>query len=433
MTMIATPRSIAADRIVAAAMTLVADLGLNGLTMRDLAQSVGKSTTVIVNLFGSKSGLIEAIAIAALEQDEIYHETFFSNLDGLALGRDALLALVGRYLRERALASASFVRVWEELLVTADPGAFLPPLLTRWEVMRRDAWTGFLARTPGLEAYGEAISTYLVIEQFYIGALAGRADYEMIAAEGLGGLIDRAFGRGDDPAPASESYVEQLTIPLAPADGLEAGSLKLRLLDVAADQILTRGVAVVTNRSVSTAVGTSTSTIAYHWADMRRFVMDAIWHAVFREMPGYLDYRHPGRGSPPDLQRWGELMARTLEVSGARGGGFYVKYARLIAQVCLEARRDPSFQDLAMILRGPEGGGTYVNRAELWPAQFDLTRRAATRFALWIKGAAIMAAATGDAPDALSLQRGATTLVAVRAEANNRFPLLSGPRQEHFK
>lgn len=414
MTMIATPRSMAADRIVAAALTLVADLGLSGLTMRDLAQAVGKSTTVIVNLFGSKSGLIEAIAIAALKQDEAYHETFFSNLDGLSFGRDALFALAGRYLRERALASASFVRVWEELLVTPNPGAFLPSLLTRWEAMRKEAWTAFLAKSPGLEPYGEVIPTYLIIEQFYVGALGGRADYEMIAAEGLGGLIDHAFGRGDDPAPATESYVEHLTIPQAPAEGLEVGSLKLRLLDVAADQILTRSVAVVTNRSVSTAVGTSTSTIAYHWTDMRRFIMDSVWHAVFREMPGYLDYRHPLRGSPPDLKRWGELMARTLDVHGSEGHGFYVKYARLIAQVCLEARRDPSFQELAMILRGPEGGGTYVNRAELWPAQFDLTRRAATRFALWIKGAAIIGAATGETFGAARLQSAAAILVAER-------------------
>lgn len=380
--------------------------------MRDVAQSVGKSTTVIVNLFGAKAGLIEAIATAAFEQDEAYHDAFFANVGGLTLGRDALLALAGRYLRERALASASFVRVWEELLVASEPGPFLPPLLLRWETMRRKAWTAFLAPTPGLAAFGEALSTYLIIEQFYVGALGGRADYEMIAAEGLGGLADRAFGRDDDAASATESYVDRLVIPQAPAEGLGGDSMKLRLLDVAADQILSDGLAVVTNRSVSGAVGTSTSTIAYHWTDMRRFIIDAVWHAVFREIPGYLDYRHPAGGEPPDLQRWSDLMARTLEINAAEGHGFYVKYARLIAQVCLEARRDPSFQELAMILRGPEGGGTYVNRAELWPSQFDLTRRAATRFALWIKGAALMAAATGDAPNAARLQAAAAILVA---------------------
>jgi hypothetical protein len=67
-----------------------------------------------------------------------------------------------------------------------------------------------------------------------------------------------------------------------------------------------------------------------------------------------------------------------------------------------------------MILRGPEGGGTYVNRAERWPAQFDLTRRAATRFALWIKGAAIISAATGNALSAAGLQQAAIVLVAER-------------------
>ena len=415
MTMIATSRTAEADRIVAAAMTLVGQVGLGGLTMRDLALSVGKSTTVIVNLFGAKAQLIEAIAQAAFEQDEAYHDAFFTSASKLALGRDGLLALIARYLRERSLASACFVRVWEELLVIPDPGPPLQSLMLEWETMRRRAWTAFLGRVQGLADFGETVSTCLILEQFYVGALGGRADYEMIAAEGLGGLVDRAFGRGDEPAAATESYVDQLVIPQAPGDGLEAESMKLRLLDVAADQILSGGLAVVTNRSVSSEVGTSTSTIAYHWSDMRRFLIDAIWHAVFREMPGYLDYRHPLGAGPPDLSRWSELMAQTLAVDAAQGRGFYVKYARLIAQVCLEARRDPSFQELAMILRGPEGGGTYVNRAELWPARFDLTRRAATRFALWIKGAALVAAATGQAANPAQLQVAATTLVAQRA------------------
>jgi AcrR family transcriptional regulator len=414
MTTIALSRSLEADRVVAVAMTLVTEVGLGGLTMRDLAQAVGKSTTVIVNLFGAKAGLIEAIAFRAFEQDEAYHEAFFAAVDNLALSRDSLLALTARYLRERAAPSADFARVWEELLVSPDPAAFLPPLLQRWDLMRRDAWTAFLSRRPGLEAFGEAISTYLIIEQFYVGALGGRSDYEAIAAEGLGGLIDRAFGRPDDPASATESYVDRMVIPKAPGDGLEPDSIKRRLLDVAADQILSGGVGIVTNRSVSTEVGTSTSTIAYHWADMRRFVIDAVWHAVFREMPRYLDYRHPLGAGPPGMQRWGEMMALTLETPAGGERGFYVKYARLIAQVCLQARRDPSFQELAMILRGPEGGGNYTNRGELWPPQFDLTRRAATRFALWIKGAAIMAAATGDAPDAARLQAVAKTLVIQR-------------------
>ncbi|MET4684333.1 TetR/AcrR family transcriptional regulator [Brevundimonas faecalis] len=418
-TTIAASRSIDADRIVAAAMALVAEVGLGGLTMRDLAQSVGKSTTVIVNLFGAKAGLIEAMAGAAYEQDEAYHQAFFAQADSLELSRDGLLALCGRYLRERAMPSAGFVRMWEELLVSHAPDPFLPPLMARWEAMRAQSWTRLLSRTPDFAAFGAPLSTYLVMEQFYVGALGGRADYEMIAAEGLGGLIDRAFGRPDDEAPVTESYVDRMAVPKAPGDDLDADSMKLRLLDLAANQILTHGVAALTNRSVSTEAGVSTSTLAYHWADMRRFIVDSVWHAVFREMPRHLDFRRPADGGRPDLAGWSERMAGTLTLDGAGGPGFYVKYARLIAQICLKARRDSSFQELAMILRGPEGGGTYVTREERWPPQFDLTRRAAARFAIWIKGAALTGAATGATPAASQLGDAATTLVALAVREPN--------------
>lgn len=414
MTSAASSRSIDAERIVAAAMTLVADAGLDRLTLRDLAQAVGKSTTVIVNLFGARAGLVEAIAATAFEQDSAYHDAFFADVQGLALSRDGLIALIHRYLRERAGASASFVRVWEDLLIAHERDDFTAALLERWEAMRRDAWSAYLSRTPDLSPYGGVLAAYLVIEQFYIGALGGRADYEMIAAEGLGGLVDHMLGHGDGEARVTESYVAAMIIPKAPSDGLEPDSAKLKLLEAGADQILMGGVASVTNRSVSTTVGTSTSTIAYHWSDMRRFIIDTVWHAVFRDIPGYLDFRHPTRKGPPDLRGWGELMARTLRVGGGERDGFYVIYARLIAQVCLQARRDPAYQDLAMILRGPEGGGTHINRAELWPAQFDLTRLAATRFALWIKGSALVGAATGRSAASTQLQDVAEILVSHR-------------------
>ena len=52
----ASPRSTDAQRIIDAAIDLVIAQGFRKLTLRDLAQAVGKSTTVIVNLFGAKSG-----------------------------------------------------------------------------------------------------------------------------------------------------------------------------------------------------------------------------------------------------------------------------------------------------------------------------------------------------------------------------------------
>ena len=65
-----------------------------------------------------------------------------------------------------------------------------------------------------------------------------------------------------------------------------------------------------------------------------------------------------------------------------------------------------------MLLRGPEGGGTYYKRTGVWPAEFDLNRLAATRFALWIKAEALLACARGQALDEDALKAAACLLVA---------------------
>ncbi|MDG2531746.1 TetR family transcriptional regulator [Caulobacter endophyticus] len=402
-------RSVDPERVLDAAAAIVAEVGLRGLTLRDLAQALGKSTTVIVNLFGSRAGLTAALAAAALEQDRDFHHRFFADLGELEPSRDALLAVLGRYLRRRALPCATFVRIWEELVVGGEPET--APTLRAWEAMRLDAWKSFLSRDPKLAPMAEVVTTYLVIEQFYAGALADRADYEAIAAEGLGGLVDRAFGLEDAPATTTEAYVARMTIPEAPAGDGPNGAIRLKLLDVAADQILAGGLPAMTNRSVCQAAGVSTSTIAYHWNDMRRFQVDAIWRCVFRDMPQQLDYRRPAPSASPTLESWSALMATTARSGDSPGEGFYVRYARLIAHICLEARRDPQLQALAMILRGPEGGGTYTGRAEVWPPRFDLSRRAATRFALWIKGRALIGAALGEAPTPVQMIESAEQLV----------------------
>ena len=91
------------------------------------------------------------------------------------------------------------------------------------------------------------------------------------------------------------------------------------LLDIAADQILAGGITAITNRSVSAVAATSTSTIAYHWPDMRHFVLDAVWHSVFRDMPGHLAGHTPD-GDPAGVnKRAAEEMKRTARAAQKLG------------------------------------------------------------------------------------------------------------------
>lgn len=405
-------RAADAHQILDAAIAHAATRGLSSLTLRDLAQAVGKSTTVIVNLFGAKAGLIYAVGEEALRRDAVFHADFFQAAEGLPPGRDGLLALVQHYVRLRAAPDAGFVRIWEELTLASERTGERHDLMRRWQSLRVEAWRRYLATCNRTGDFSSSLVAILDIEQFYAGALMERPDYQVVATEGLGGLIDRMLGLPEAQPAATLWYRDRLVLPRAPADGMEPDSMRRRLLDIAADQILADGLTAISNRSVSAVAGTSTSTLAYHWPDMRRFVLDAVWHAVFRDMPRYLAGQKP-EGDPAlvDLDRWAARMA-PLACIASGGEGFYVRYARLIASICVEARRDASLRDLAMLLRGPEGGGTYYNQGGIWPADFDLTRLAATRFALWYKGAAMAASSTGIPIEVADLKATADRLIA---------------------
>ena len=408
----ANSRAADAQQIVDTAITHAASHGLSSLTLRDLAQAIGKSTTVIVNLFGAKAGLIQAVGEEALRRDEAFHADFFRTAEGLTPGRDSLLALVQHYLRLRAVDSAGFVRIWETLTLDPERGEERRNLMRRWYALKVDAWRVHLATDDRTADFSTALVAILDIEQFYAGALMERPDYQAIATEGLGGMIDRMLGLPEAAPSATLWYRNRLVLPQAPTDGMEPDSMRWKLLDIAADQILAGGLTAITNRSVSAVAGTSTSTLAYHWPDMRRFILDAVWHAVFRDMPRYLAGQKPD-GDPTlvDLDRWAARMAPLASIV-PDGEGFYVRYARLISSVCVEARRDASLGDLAMLLRGPEGGGTFYNQTGIWPTEFDLTRLAATRFALWYKGAAMIALSTGVPIEPAELKAAANRLVA---------------------
>ncbi|MBA4012151.1 MAG: TetR family transcriptional regulator [Phenylobacterium sp.] len=377
---------------IAAAMGIIADQGLAALSIRDLAQAIGKSTTVIVNLFQTKAGLLAAVAEAGLEADAAFHVRFLAQTDGAPLDRTTLRALAVGYITRRAGPQARFVRVWEEYLTDREACLAAGPQLRAWAQLQERTWAQLLDRAPAFARLAPVLAPCLVMEGLYASALIGRAEYDLLLGETLDGLMARAL---DAPPPATPvlDWIEAGLVPPQPP-GLEAGSMKLRLLDIAADLIMDGGVGAVTNRSVTQHAKASTSTVLYHFGDMRSFLAQAIWHSVFREIPAYLDWRRPlDHRRPADLTAWSELMAATLEPAppGApAAAGFYVKYARLIAQICLLARRDPAFQDLAALLRGPEGGGTYARREAIWPPQFALTRMSAAHFAIWIKGRALL-------------------------------------------
>ncbi|KAK0341656.1 hypothetical protein LTR94_025499, partial [Friedmanniomyces endolithicus] len=196
--------------IVDAALAQAASQGLDRLTLRDLARDIGKSTTVIVNLFGSKAGLIDAMAQEAMQRDREFHDRFFAELAGLSLSRDSLVALLRHYLRSRSAPANGFVLLWQSLLVEADPRPERRGLMRQWRDQTEQAWRDYLGAAPDLADLSKPLVSILTIEQFYAGALHERADYQLIAAEGMGALADRALRLSQARANATFWYRENL-------------------------------------------------------------------------------------------------------------------------------------------------------------------------------------------------------------------------------
>ncbi|MGH6997531.1 MAG: TetR family transcriptional regulator, partial [Phenylobacterium sp.] len=239
----------------AAAMAIIAERGVAALSIRDLAQAIGKSTTVIVNLFQTKAGLLAAVAEAAMEMDAAFHRRLLVESDGAPLNRQTLRTLAARYVAARTAPETAFARVWEEYLTDREACAAAAAQLAAWAGLRERAWTELLSRAPALAGLAPVIFPYLVMEEFYAGALGGRLDYSLLLEESLDGLMARPPA-GDTPA--IDWVAEGLTPPQPPGKRHEGETMKLRLLDIAADLIMEGGVGAVTNRSVTQHAKAST-------------------------------------------------------------------------------------------------------------------------------------------------------------------------------
>ncbi|MGC7100450.1 TetR/AcrR family transcriptional regulator [Amycolatopsis lurida] len=103
-------RESAEAALVAAAADVVVESGVRSLTLAQIGQRAGYSRGIVTHHFGSKKGLIDALARALQER-------FVPGLDGFPPGFDRLLALIDGYLgalAEPAHAGRAFLLLWAE-------------------------------------------------------------------------------------------------------------------------------------------------------------------------------------------------------------------------------------------------------------------------------------------------------------------------------
>lgn len=376
--------------LIDSAIALLASDGLEGATLRAVSAAAGRSTTAVFQQFGSKDALILAALREAMERDRAFHAELLASVSGLTLEPEILSDLVVLYVERRAETGGT-AHVWQEALFKARQIPDSAALLRDWHGIRREFWTALLTQAAVPRTLAPVLTGYLAIEETYAATLRRRTDYALLLRETVRQLVDGAFGRTDAAAPPGPVTTWLAPEPVPLIELPKETPLSQRLLDLAVRDVLDHGPAELNPRELARSAGISPSMIAYHFGDFARFTHAAIWGAIMRDVPFALSGNlWPGE-TRLSLARWQEEWERMAEpAKDGEAAGNYVRYARILGQACRLALRRPELLPLVAHFRNIEGLGNFRASRDTWPESLRLNRLAATGFAIWIKGHAIL-------------------------------------------
>ncbi len=125
------------QRVLDAAMTLIAERGSRGVSLAEVGRLAGYSSGIVSHHFGGRQQLLAAVVVHAQRLD--LPETDACGLDQLSM----LMSTYLTTLRERAPAPQAFLLLWSEA-VASDP--VLAPLFAERDAWFRDLLAGFVRR-----------------------------------------------------------------------------------------------------------------------------------------------------------------------------------------------------------------------------------------------------------------------------------------------
>ena len=375
-----------AARLVAATQRIAVSEGLENVGLRSVTAAVGKSTTAVFQQFGGKDALLGASLEAAFAQDRDFHADLLLRLRGAPRDAETLASIVSFYVLRRSRNNAA--QLYLEALYKSRQFPNLAPLLRRWHELRHDFWRALLEPT-GTGEMAACVTGYTAAEEVYAAALTDQADYHLLLRGTTGRLF--ASAKEGEARNAAAVWLEDGVPGLTKVDRAQLGTTMMRLLDQAVRVITDRGAADLSLRRVAADVSLAPSQIVYHFGDFATFRCEALVEALMRGLPTGLDPSLPSDRVASHEGEWAVRLARTTCArEEGQSAGYYVRYARVLGQACLLAKRDETLRSLAMHLRIIEGSGIHHLSCTEWPEEMRLDRDGATVFAIWIKGLAML-------------------------------------------
>lgn len=369
-------------------IAMVAEAGLEKISLRTIAAQAGCTTAVIFQQHGGKAGLMAAALRRALAQDEAAHAALAAECGGLLTSHSSLADFLAGYVALRA--GQPVPRFWSEVLFKSKQVGNATSHLVRWHAMRTAFWSGVLGGVSTDPVLAEMIAGYTAMEETYAYPLAGEMQYQLLLRETARALTGTVFGPSPagDGAPGVSARLDRAPLPSA---STEAVAMREQLLSHAVAAIVEDGIGTINKRGLTDKAAVSSSMIAYHFGDMRSFVNEAVWRALVHGIPRELDPTLGNAAIPATLAEWfAALDGHVRPRVGDAPAGFYTGFARITGQACLLAEARGSLMPLVRHLRALEGWGTYRVVQTIGLAGNRIGRDQAAAFGMWIKAEAVL-------------------------------------------
>jgi AcrR family transcriptional regulator len=402
--------AVATDTIPASVIQCVAEQGYHALTLRMVAKEAHVSTATIFGIFDKKANMIAAAMEAALVSEVAFHDCLALEVEKLDLAAGTLSDFILWYIDRRKTDVAAIFSM--EVIFHSRHVEGATDFVVRWLSIVENFWNTIVGRVTTVEAGGQIIAAYSVIELAYTLGLDGELEYSSIRSETARCLANKVFAAAEEPGSEAIDWALNHRAEYESTEIEASHPMRDRLLAAGVSEILAEGVGGFNLRRVAKNAGTSLSMITYHFKDGQAFLNRTIWQALWGPVPSEVDPRVERSVADQSLDGWIDAVASMIAVPDPDAPGYYVGVARLIGQAALAARRHPELAPLIRQLRRIAGAGTF-NARSLWQSDVTIGRSAAAVHGLWIKGRAILNEATGghSQSDARSMLSGVISLL----------------------
>lgn len=273
-------------------MEIVAETGLNGLSLRCLAQRIEISVSSITNIAGSKAQLLNGLISEARLRDAAVRSTILMlAAQSAPLSTQGLAELADLALEQGALAEPNLQVFFCELIQASASQPEFRQALNGWIDDQRAFWQQLSAATgrADSELVGDGLFALSVDERAHATALQGNSAYRRLRRIGLCRLCNLDFsGRGDsNDQIVFEHLVNQLgdvndKIGIDRGDVIPNDAKFLAFARAAAFILVFEGAGALTHRAVAARAQVPNSTLAYHFPTREDLVKSAIAFIIMR-------------------------------------------------------------------------------------------------------------------------------------------------------